>query len=48
MGSIAMQKLLNLITSNLFTFGFVFIPLGGGANKILLWFISKSSDYVFL
>ena len=45
MASSAMQKLLSLIISHLFIFGFVFITVGGGANKILLWFMSKSSMF---
>ena len=37
-----MQKLLSLIRSHLFIFGFIFITLGGGSKKILLQFMSKS------
>uniref|UniRef100_A0A8D0IYQ4 Uncharacterized protein n=1 Tax=Sus scrofa TaxID=9823 RepID=A0A8D0IYQ4_PIG len=35
-----MQKLLSLIRSHLFVF--VVITLGGGSEKILLWFMSES------
>ena len=34
--SFAMQKLLSLIRSHLFTFVFIFIILGGGLERILL------------
>ena len=37
----AVQKLLSLIRSCLFIFVFIFITLGGGSEKILLWFMSK-------
>ena len=40
MVSFAVQKLLSLIRSHLFVF--IFITLGGGSKKILLWFMSKS------
>ena len=40
--SFAVQKLLSLIRSHLFIFVFIFITLGGGSKKILLWFMSKS------
>ena len=39
--SFAVQKLLSLIRPHLFLFIFVFITLGGGSKKILLWFLSK-------
>ena len=42
MVSFAVQKLLSLIRSHLFIFGFIFITLGDGAKKILLLFMSKS------
>ena len=42
MVSFAVQKLLSLIRSHLFIFGFIFINLGGGSKKILLWFMSKN------
>ena len=38
----AVQKLLSLIKYHLFIFDFIFITLGGGSKKILLWFMSKS------
>ena len=38
----AVQKLLRLIRSHLLTFVFIFIILGGGSKKILLWFKSIS------
>ena len=41
MVSLAVQKLLSLVRFHLFVFGFIFITLGGGSNKILLWFMSK-------
>ena len=46
MVSFAVQKLLSLVRSHLFIF--VFITLGGGLKKILLWFMSESISYVFL
>ena len=42
MVSFAMQKFVSLIWSHLFIFVFIFITLGGGSNKILLQFMSKS------
>ena len=39
MVSFAVQHLLSLIRSHLFIF-FIFITLGGGSKKILLWFMS--------
>ena len=41
------QKLLSLIRSHLFIIVFIFIALGGGSKKILLWFMSKSVLPVF-
>ena len=43
--SFAVQKLLSLPRSHLFIFAFLFIALGGGSKKILLWFMS---EHVFL
>ena len=40
--SFAVQKLLSLIRSLLFTFVFISGTLGGGPQRILLWFISSS------
>ena len=37
-----MQKLVSLVRSHLFIFVFIFIILGGGLWRILLWFMSKS------
>ena len=37
-----MQKLLSLIKSHLFIFVFIVITLGGGSEKILLWFMMES------
>ena len=37
--SFAVQKLLSLIRPHLFIF--IFITLGGGSKKILLWLLSK-------
>jgi len=45
--SIAVQKLLSLIRSHLFIFVSIFITLGDGSKKILLWFLSECSAYVF-
>ena len=42
MVSFAVQKLLSLIKSHLFTFVFISVTLGGGSKKILLWFMSRS------
>ena len=47
MVSFAVQKLLSLIRSHLFIFYFIFISLGGGSKKILLWFMSKSVFRMF-
>ena len=47
MVSFAVQKLLSLIRPHLFTFVFIFITLGGGLKKILLWFMSKSILLMF-
>ena len=41
MVSFVVQKLLSLIKSHLFIF-LIFITLGGGSEKILLWFMSES------
>ena len=43
MVSFAVQKLLSLIRCHLFIFVFIFITLGGGSKKILLWFYLFSS-----
>ena len=40
--SFAVQKLLNIIRSHLFTFVCISITLGGGPKRILLQFMSKS------
>ena len=40
--SFAVQDVLSLIRSHLFIFVFIFITLGGGSKKILLWFMSKT------
>ena len=40
--SFVVQKLLSLIRSHLFTFVFILITLGGGSQRILLWFMSSS------
>ena len=44
----AVQKLLSLIRSHLFSFVFIFITLGGGSKKILLLFMPRSIFPVFL
>ena len=41
MVSFAVQKLLSLIKSHLFIFVNIVITLGGGSEKILLWFMSE-------
>ena len=40
--SFAVQKLFSLIKSHLFIFVLIVITLGGGSEKILLWFMSES------
>ena len=42
MVSFAVQKLLSFIRSHLFAFVFIFITLGCGSRKTLLWFLSKN------
>ena len=39
--SFIVQKLLSLISFHLFIFAFISISLGGGSQKILLWFMSE-------
>ena len=46
--SFAVPHLLSLIRSYLFVFVFIVIPLGGGSEKILLWFVRECSAYVLL
>jgi len=48
MVSFAVQQLLSLIRSYLFIFVSIFITIGGGLKKILLWFMSKCFCGVFL
>ena len=48
MVSSVVQKLLCLIRSHLFIFVLIFIALGGGSKKILLWFTSECFSNVFL
>ena len=45
--SFAVQKVLSLIRSHLFTFVFISITLGGGSEKILLIFMSSSVGPMF-
>ena len=45
--SFAVQKLLNLMRSHLFIFGFISITLGDRSKKILLLFMSKSVLLMF-
>ena len=45
--SFAVQKLLSLIRSHLFTFVFISVTLGGGSERILLYVIERSA-YVLL
>ena len=40
--SFAVQKRLSLFKSHLFIFVFIAITLGGGSEKIELWFMSES------
>ena len=40
--SFAVQKLSSLIRPHLFIFGFISIILGGGLQRILLWFMSRN------
>ena len=40
--SLALQKLLNLIRSHLFTFVFILILLGDWSKKTLVWFMSEN------
>ena len=47
MVSFAVQKLLSLMKSHLFIFGFLFITLGSGSEKILLWFMSENILRIF-
>ena len=47
MVSFSLQKLLSLIRSHLFISGFIVLNLGGGTNKILLHFMSKSTPSLF-
>ena len=42
-----MQKLLSLIKFHLFIFVFIVITLGGGSEKILLWFMSENVQSMF-
>ena len=43
--SFAVQKILSLIRSHLFTFAFIFITLGGGSQRILLYVIKGSACF---
>ena len=45
--SFAVQKLLGLIKSHLFIFVLIVVTLGGGSEKILLWFMSESVQPLF-
>ena len=40
--SFAVKKLFSLIRSHFFTFVFISVILGGGSQRILLWFLSSS------
>ena len=46
--SFAVQKFLNLIRSHLFIFVFFSFTVGSELKKILLWFMSVCSAYIFL
>ena len=45
--SFAVQKFLSLIRSHLLTFVFISMTLGGGSQRILLWFMSSSVLPIF-
>ena len=45
--SFAVQKILSLIRSHLFTFVFIFITLGGRSKRISLWVMSSSLLPIF-
>ena len=47
MVSFAVQKLISLIRSNLFSFAFISIALGDRPKKTLLWFMSKNVLSIF-
>ena len=40
--SFTVERISSLIRSHLFTFVFILIPLGGGSERILLWFMPSS------
>ena len=46
--SFAVLKCLSLIRSHLFIFVFISSTLGGRSKRILLWFMSECTAYVFL
>ena len=46
--SFVVEKVLSLIRSHLFIFAFISTTLGGGSQRILLWFMLECSAYVFL
>ena len=46
--SFAEQKLLSLLRAHLFIFAFVPIILEDRSKKMMLWFMSEYSAYVFL
>ena len=45
--SFAVDKLLSLIRSHLFIFVFIFNTLGGGSERMFLWFMSEKVWPVF-
>ena len=45
--SFAVQKLLSLVKSHVFIFVFIIITLGGGSEKMLLWFMLASVQPMF-
>ena len=45
--SFVVQKLLRVIKSHLFIFVFIVITLGGGTEKMLLWFMLESEWRMF-
>ena len=46
--SFAVQKILSLIRSHLFTSVFISITLGGGSEDLALIYVTECSAYVFL
>ena len=47
MVSLAVQKIISLIRSHLFTFAFISVALGNWPKKILVWFMSENVSPLF-